>query len=54
MTSKIPEFPSFEALAKAHSEGRDFKRIIRPLKGANVAVIAPTEEESNLERRRLR
>ena len=37
----IPEFPNFEALAKAHEEGRDFNRVIRPLKGSKVVVIAP-------------
>ena len=41
MTMPIREFPNFEALAKAHVEGRDFNRIIRPVKGSKVAVISP-------------
>jgi len=41
MSTPRPEYMSFANLARSHREGRDFHRIIKPINGARVAVIAP-------------
>ena len=41
MSSHVPEYPSFAALASSHVEGRDFNRVVRSVQRSTVAVIAP-------------
>lgn len=41
MSTLLPEYSSFADLAKSHAEGRDFRRVIKQVSGARIAVIAP-------------
>jgi len=39
--TKLAEYSCFKALSDARVEGRDFERVVRPIEGARVAVLAP-------------
>jgi phage replication-related protein YjqB (UPF0714/DUF867 family) len=41
MNTPYPEHSSFADLAKSHTEGRDFQRVVKPVSDARVAIIAP-------------
>jgi phage replication-related protein YjqB (UPF0714/DUF867 family) len=41
MNTPYPEYSSFAELAKSHTEGPDFRRVVKPVAGARVAIIAP-------------